>query len=273
MASRMAKKLERCIFCRRSDMSREHVWADWLRNHIPKNAPSYSSLSAIAYPTHTEFKRSKISGDIQNRKLRVVCERHCNNGWMSRLQEQAKPYLLPLTLGQVTAMDVATQGIVAAWIAMTVTVAEYFDPSKAAVSYTQRRYLCKNQAVPPNWKIWIGHYVRGNWPAYLVHNPLPISSAQHRIKRLGTGLPRPNTQTTAFVVGQFYIFAASSDTDIFDRWQVPGEGAKLAQIWPIRRNIVAWPTETLSDRGADQIAGSFFLAVEETGGRNRLPKI
>jgi hypothetical protein len=267
------KKLHECIFCRRTDMSKEHVWADWLRNYIPKNMPSYSSLSAVAYPTQTEFTKQKISGDIQSRKLRVVCERYCNNGWMSRLQESAKPYVLPLVLGQATAMDAASQGIVAAWIAMTAIVAEYFDPSKAAVSYAQRQYFCKNQTVPPNWKIWIGHYVRGNWPAYLVHNPLPISSAQHRIGRTDTGLPRPNTQTTALVVGELYIFAASSATDVFDRWEVPGEGAKLAQIWPLRRNIVGWPTETLTDRGADQIAGSFFLAVEEIGRKNRVPKM
>jgi hypothetical protein len=250
-------------------MSRGHVWADWLRHYIPKNMPSYSSLSAVAYPTHTEFKKKTISGDIQSRRLRVVCERHCNNGWMSRLQEKAKPYLLPLVLGQTTAMDVAAQGIVAAWIAMTVMVAEYFDPSMAAVSYAQRRHLCTDKTVPPNWKIWIGHYVRGTWLPYLVHNPLPISSAQHRIRKMETGAPRPNTQTTAVVVGELYIFAASSATDVFDRWEVPGEGAKLAQIWPIRRNIIAWPSKTLSDRDADQIAGSFFLAVEEIGRRSR----
>ena len=59
---------------------------------------------------------------------------------MSRLQERAKPYVLPLVLGEATALGAAAQGIVAAWIAMTITVAEYFDPSKAAVSPTQRRY-------------------------------------------------------------------------------------------------------------------------------------
>jgi hypothetical protein len=271
--SKGPKKPEHCIFCRRTDMSREHVWADWLRHYIPKNMPSYSSLSAVAYPTHTEFKKKKNSGDIQSRRLRVVCERHCNNGWMSRLQEKAKPYLLPLVLGQTTAMDVTAQGIVAAWVAMTVMVAEYFNPSMAAVSYAQRRHLCSNKTVPPNWKIWIGHYVRGTWPPYLVHNPLPISSAQHRIRKTETGAPRPNTQTTALVVGQLYIFAASSATDVFDRWEVPGEGVKLAQIWPICRNIIAWPTKTLSDRDADQIAGSFFLAVDEIGRRSITAKM
>ena len=48
-------------------MSKEHVWADWLRNYIPKNMPSYSSLSAVTYATHTEFKKQTISGDIRSR--------------------------------------------------------------------------------------------------------------------------------------------------------------------------------------------------------------
>ena len=77
-----------CIFCPRTNLSREHVWADWLKHYIPKNAPFHSSLAAVAHPTHTEFKRSKVSGDIQNRKLRIVCEQ-CNNRWMSQLQERA----------------------------------------------------------------------------------------------------------------------------------------------------------------------------------------
>ena len=88
-----AKKGTHCIFCPRTNLSREHVWADWLKQYIPKNASYHSSLSATAHPTYTEFKRRKISGDIQSRKLRIVGEL-CNNEWMSQLQDRAKPYML-----------------------------------------------------------------------------------------------------------------------------------------------------------------------------------
>jgi hypothetical protein len=75
------------------------------------------------------------------------------------------------------------------------------------------------------------------------------------------------------IVGQLYVFAGSSATDIFESWDVPGEGgAKLVQVWPVRRNIVPWPTDTLTDHDADQVAGSFFAAVEAIGRRSRGPK-
>jgi hypothetical protein len=269
----MAKKSQprgRCIFCRRTGLSKEHVWADWLKNYIPRTMKTHTRFSAIVHPAHSEPRRKTKQGDPHTSKLRVVCENHCNNGWMSRLQNAAKPYLLPLIKGEVTALDEKAQRIIATWAAMAVMVAEYFDRYKVAISATERKYLWKNQRPPPNWKIWIGHYERKNWPGHWVHNVLPISSKKNRIKRMDNGLPRPNTQTTTFVVGQLYIHAASSATDIFEKWRLTTNGARqLVQIWPLRRNIVGWPTQTLTDREADQIAGAFFLFAEEIGGGNR----
>jgi hypothetical protein len=67
----------------------------------------------------------------------------------------------------------------------------------------------------------------------------------------------------AITVGRLYIFAASSATDIFEVWRLPSEGiGKLTQIWPIKRNVIGWPPVPLSDRDADQIAGSFFRFAE-----------
>jgi hypothetical protein len=50
---------------------------------------------------------------------------------MSRLQERAKPLLLPLIKGESTAFTYDDQELLAAWITMFVMVAEQFDPYKA----------------------------------------------------------------------------------------------------------------------------------------------
>jgi hypothetical protein len=193
---------------------------------------------------------------------------------MSQLQTLAKPYLLPLIQGDATAMDAKGQEIVAAWIAMTITVAEYFG-ERITVSLRDRQHIRKTLTAPPNWHIWIAHFKRGNWKPHLIHNTFIISSAKHRIKRNVLGAQMPNTQTTAFTVNQLYIFAASSVTDTFREWRFPAtKGAeKLKQVWPFKRNILSWPGSSLSDGEADDISGSFFRFAEAIGRATNAPEI
>jgi hypothetical protein len=209
-------------------------------------------------------------GDFHNRKLFIVCA-PCNNRWMSLLQTEAKPYLLTLIKGEPSALDVNIQTIIAAWIAMTVIVAEYFG-ERVTTTVSDRHYFRKVKKPSDRWKLFIGHFKRGNWKPHLVHHTFPISSSKYHIKRNQFGAPTPNTQTTALTVGQLYIFAASSPTDVFEQWRVTADGAgKLAQIWPIKRNIVGWPPTALTDSEADSIAGAFFRFAEEVGRLNRTP--
>jgi hypothetical protein len=130
-----------CIFCGRPGLTREHVWADWLKKYIPKNEINHTSFSATLHPTRSDFRRKKVAGDLRSRRLRVVC-RSCNNGWMSRLQERAKPLLLPLIKGESTAFTYDEQELLAAWITMSIMVAEQFDPYKA-VSTKRSVSICE----------------------------------------------------------------------------------------------------------------------------------
>ncbi len=173
MKEARARPQRLCIFCGRPRLTREHVWADWLKRYIPKTAANYSYLSATLHPAHSEFQRKKISGDLRSRKLRVVCT-SCNTGWMSQLQERAKPYLLPLIHGDTTAFYTDAQQLLSAWIAMFVMVAEHFDRYKVVSTNRERRYLRKELRAPPNWRIWIGDYQHGNWPGLLAHFVVPI---------------------------------------------------------------------------------------------------
>jgi hypothetical protein len=261
----MLKTQGRCIFCRGIGLSKEHIWADWLKRYIPKDMTNYSSLSATVHETYAEFRHKKHGGDLRSRTLRVVCK-SCNNGWMSQLQQRTKPYLLPLTSGDVTAFDARAQEILSAWVATFVMVAEHFDRYKVVSSQKERRFLCKNQKAPANWKIWIGDFEKKNWKGHLARFCVPISSKEHRIKRMDNGLPRPNTQTVSFVVGRLYVHVASSATDIFENWHLD-RCDLLVQIWPVRRNIVAWPPTTMTDRDVDGIAAAFHRLSNEVGRR------
>jgi hypothetical protein len=102
---------------------------------------------------------------------------------------------------------------------------------------------------------------------HLVHFAVPISSEHHFPEIMDNGLPRPNTQTMTFTVGRLYVHVVSSVTDIFENWRLTRSDL-LAQIWPIQRNIVVWPLNTMIDRDADQIAAAFHRMSDEVARRD-----
>ncbi len=140
MTQRVAR---RCIFCGGAGMSKEHFWPTWA-SQIVSNPQSKSYVSELhkstgypATPLHPPLQR-KRNGDLSTLKLRVVC-RACNNGWMSRAEQSAKPLLLALIAATQGKLEPNAQSAVAAWIAMKVIVAEHDQP---ATSFAwQKKYM------------------------------------------------------------------------------------------------------------------------------------
>lgn len=149
---------------------------------------------------------------------------------------------------------------------MFVMVAEYFDPNKVVTPLAERQILMNSKQAPPNWNIWFGDLDQGSkWPSLLAHFAVPIRTPEHIPEVMDNGIPRPNTQTMTFRVGRLYVHVRSSVTDVFENWRFVRPDL-LAQIWPIRRNLIAWPPRaTLTDRDADGIASAFHLASDEVG--------
>ena len=114
-------------------MSGEHLWSEWIHKLVPKTKkfhiqetrPQWISLNAPNLPPYRLIRRE---GDPVTKRLKVVCERHCNNGWMSRLEEEAKPCLTKLIKGEMASLNPQEQDGVAAWAAMKIIVAEFSAP-------------------------------------------------------------------------------------------------------------------------------------------------
>lgn len=104
----------RCVFCGQvEDLHRQHIWPDWLTGAVPWG--------------HDMHTHSKISGERQvihqappfTRTVRAVCQRRCNGGWMSQLENAAKQPLLAMILGKTQPLDRDTQDVVAFWALQT----------------------------------------------------------------------------------------------------------------------------------------------------------
>jgi hypothetical protein len=125
--------------------------------------------------------QKKIDGDPKSKRVRVVCGK-CNGGWMSGLQEKAKPFIVPLMLGQPTVLRPPAQQTVAAWATMAVMAAEYVDKGKIVVTQLERTRFKETLVPLPTWRIWIGRYKRGQWRGYWTHNSIhfvPAEEAGH----------------------------------------------------------------------------------------------
>jgi len=192
---------------------------------------------------------------------------------MSRLQEEAKQFLVPLLLGKKSHLHRRAQRILAAWVAMTVMVAEFLYRDRLAIPATDRQWLRENRTAPAHWRIWVGHQGRKNAPMYY-KNVLTLVSEEEFKSVPHPALPEGNTQTTTISLGQhllIHVMSSVVGAPYIRRWNIPAElAAGLGQIWPIRNGTIRWPPRhdlTFSDRGIETLANEFFRRVTAYSGR------
>jgi hypothetical protein len=264
-----------CVFClATTKLTDEHIFGQWILDFIPTSMNKHTFANVkIAKPKERPEPSVRLrAGDPLSSKAKIVCA-PCNTGWMSILQKAAKPFLLPLFRGERVTLDHHTQATVSAWIAMATMTGEYIprDPAQVAISQSDRTWLMKTGTVPPNWRIWIGHYQRRAWSGQWVHSPLEILPAEDVPSALANDTRSPNTQTTTFVVGQLYVHAMNCRFDsIIYGWDwrtAPRARRSLFQISPSVSPFAFFPLAPLTDADAFKFATAFMEYTEDIASR------
>jgi hypothetical protein len=220
--------------------------------------------STIVSPRDRSESVTRRSGDPHSRRIRRVCA-ECNNGWMSQLQQAAKPYLVPMLTGERVELRKNAQTLIAAWSAMMAMVAEFMDPEMVAVPSDDRLFLRYNRHPPRHWRIWIAQHRRESHPLY-THNVLPFGT-EEEVERLPRDTTAdPNAQTSTICVGKqllVHVMNSRIARDLIRRWRLPRDIAPVVlQIWPIKGQVVTWPPPAaLTDSGIDLLAQQFFSAA------------
>ncbi len=248
---------KRCIFCRQSGLSREHIFGDWLRAIFPRSS---ADTHLHGMTTWGQAKSGKIyamptlkieQGHSGSKKVKHVCKA-CNNGWMSRMEMRARPILMPLIQGTFHKLSVFDQKSLAGWVAKTIMVAEFTYPDRVAVSEDDRLRMYASQEPSDNWKIWIAHY-NG-----IKHSRLSIS--YHGCALGPSEPPAPdnttpaNTQFTNIGMGHLFIHASSTTTRADFQFD---DETFFRRIWPPTDRDLIWPPLTsLGEEDADYVIGA-----------------
>lgn len=244
---------KKCIFCGATPLTGEHVWPDWLRKHLPRDMASYKMLRAEVRDLSARGRVGVRGGDIHHRKVKCVCETHCNNGWMRELENRVEPVLSKMLTGAEIRLTEENQRTLAAWFALKAVVSEYDFGAPRISTYRERQALMtKKQPSSEGWRILVGHYQRDRWPGHWVNCPLSIVE---KIEDRRERAVRKNSQSLTFVVGTVYmLLLRSAMPGLVGKLRLGPAHDKLRQIWPLSGVSFCWPPPPLTDGEAAGMA-------------------
>jgi hypothetical protein len=155
--------MTRCIFWEpntpHTRLSREHIWGKWLKAYVQSTMKKHHMQGEVVGRPGTpiSIKSTIRAGDPLKSKIKIVCEA-CNNGWMSRIQQRAKPFLIPLIEGSTSVLGTVAQKAIATWCVMATMTAEYLthDLTSIAISQADRDWFRDHGSPPENWRFGSG---------------------------------------------------------------------------------------------------------------------
>ena len=138
-----------CIFCGNSADSREDAWPRWLTERFQ----STELIDVQAERRGVSLKPWRLRRP--GLAVRCVC-RSCNNGWMSDLENKAKPLLEPMLNGKRTILDLAAQTTIAVWGMKIAMVLECIDASEGGrFTSLERTRLRTLSVIPSRTSAWL----------------------------------------------------------------------------------------------------------------------
>ena len=153
-----------CFFCgRRGSLSKEHVWPRWIQKYVDTPEPTRSSRTTGFYHEGDTItiEPDRITpprqGSVLTFKVRIVCER-CNNGWMSKLESQAKPILRSLISDEAAVIEAAAAATLATWAVKTAWMNEHLNSEDSPTTTVSMRAKLMRHLLPPYSLVWLARH-------------------------------------------------------------------------------------------------------------------
>jgi hypothetical protein len=224
--------LPKCMFCgKEGKRTYEDGWPNWLLamfETLPGNtATEYRTINGRRVNV-----RENVKGRPSKRRRRIVCG-PCNEGWMSNLEEAAKPILVPLILGEQRPLSESDQRVLATWAIKTgMTLNEMTKETTILAPLAVRRHLAESSSPPPGYSVYMA--VPNDLARELTHRHLGFADLEN-----GT-LGEPYGIAHLLVVGRIAFQVIGEFLD--NRPLAPIDGDVFQRIWP-EPTPVSWPRQ------------------------------
>jgi hypothetical protein len=157
-------------------MTKEHAWPRWLgqRHQVePTQTTREIGFGRSADDAMSEAPNRVVikPGSVLTARIREVCA-GCNNGWMSRLEEDVRPLLERLWQPSypfgVTGFSPDEAAVIATWAAKTAWVRERVSDPDSTPTPGMRAELMARQMPPDYTSVWIArHQGQSNFGVYV----------------------------------------------------------------------------------------------------------
>jgi hypothetical protein len=224
-----------CVFCGAPETSNEHVFPQWLLDVIPGTGPITHTWDA---PEGSDSKSHTWTSEVLTFKAKVVCQRRCNGGWMSRLERCVRPFLEPMIRGNRSTIYPDGSKVIAHWGLKTAMMIDFAQERQhRCVPGSDYPALYEAKAVLPDTFVWIGACDFG-------------AGALARPRTLD--LNHGDGQTTGFGVtlgvGHLVIEIIRVAVNDGHTLRIRGRLATaLRRLWPYT-NVIVWPPAAVLSR-------------------------
>ena len=230
---------DRCIFCgARPPLTYEHVFGDWLRRLDHTGEGVHEILPGDSGEPIVQRGRG-----IFTRKLKIVCGT-CNHGWMSGIEEAAKPLLVRMFGSQSPiSLSADDQLALARWAFKTAVVARYVA-DRSTFPTAHRREFGRTNNPPQNAQIWIG---AASVPNTSTYGELLAETKYEPVELTAPGPDGSATVAPAYrselrlynVV--FVVMGYVADVPLARIDPSGALGQALTSLWPTAGHGISWP--------------------------------
>ena len=241
-----------CIFCGESHVTREHIWPRWAQKYLLARHPERYTRGIEA--AGRDSVRQVYLERPYDATARVVCK-GCNEGWMSRLEQQAQPLLVKLTSGTRTHLSRTDQQLLAAWGFKTALVLDASFRHRTGVANEHRRYLARTGAPPPTGVlIWVATY-DGARPGQFRENGMALGGPGVQLE----DTDEPNLWVATLTFGSLVFHVAGcADRHIFRAEGITYGDLRLRRIWPYQAAFEWRSTPAFSDAEIPVLATTLY---------------
>jgi len=233
-----------CVFCGAEDrkISKEHLWSKWMATYVDPSGGTANIKSRILSTKTGQVKDSESWPEAAfGQEISGTCK-PCNEGWMERIEDEARPFLIPMLEDRETELRPQAQRAVARWATLKLLVAHLgHRAEKQSIPAARFRQFFIDRSFPSGARVWIGRYDgTGAWPTHYRYLELFVS------ENGGTEPDESNGYLAGFSVGHLVFFYWGHELRHGPLPDVSRVAAYLAPVWPAT-GTARWPPEQSLD--------------------------